>query len=124
MSEATLNALNGRLAKGETVDPLESGGYTLYLDQPVALCPAAAPYMAAFQQLMGQRHIDGMGAVGEIRREAVTDWLDENEITDAFERERYRNYLMLCDRAYLSIASAQREREHKKIEETAKKVKH
>lgn len=114
----------GMLRDGKPINPRESGGFTLYFGSPPRLGPEASRYMAAFDQLMGQRHIDGMGAVGEIRREAVTDWLDENEITDSFERERFRQYLLLCDRAYLSIVSAQREREHKKIEETAKKVKH
>lgn len=114
---------DGMLREGKPIKTKESGGFTLAYDSPPQVCEAAAPFLSAFNQLMGQRHVDGMGAVGEIRYEAVTDWLNENQVKDHFERERYRHYVNACDRAYLSMVAEKREREHKKMEAQAKKVK-
>lgn len=104
------------------MDARESGGFTLHFDSPPPVCDAAAPFLSAFNELMGQRHIDGMGAVGEIRYEAMTAWLDENGVSDPMERDRYRHYVRSCDRSYLEMVAARREREQKKAESAMKKV--
>jgi len=64
------------------------------------IASAAAPYWSAWQELIGQRHV-GMAA-GPLRREAVTDWLDENGVDDPGERAEFRHYLDKLDGAYVA----------------------
>lgn len=65
---------------------------------------------------MEQRHIDGMGAIGAIRYEAVTQWLDQQGIDDSLERDRYRFFVAACDREYMAVIREEREREQKRTE--------
>lgn len=117
--------IEGRISRGEPVKSIQVLGEPVDLsliNDPPDIMPAARPYLSAFFELTGQRHIDGMGAIGEIRREAVTDWLDENAVEDRSERERFRSLIGVCDRAYIGYAHERREREQRKAERAAKRV--
>lgn len=43
--------------------------------------------------------------MGEIRREAVTDWLDEQGIRDPMDRQLYRRILTAADREYVDAVA-------------------
>jgi hypothetical protein len=72
------------------------------LDSRPDLMSAALPYWKAFNELGGQRPI-GFGGAGEIRREAVTDWMNESGISDPVERLTYRSILSAMDAEYLGL---------------------
>jgi len=88
--------MEGRADKGEP---------TKILDEQPEIADQALVYWNAFQRLSGQRELGGMGAVGALRLEAVSHWLDESGIMDPVERERFRFYLEELDGEYLSLLS-------------------
>lgn len=109
------------MAEGKSV-VLRRGEREIDFARPPRVAEAALPYLSAFYALADQRHIDGMGAVGAIRYEAVTHWLDENSISDRVERDRYRFYLTEADREYLAVVNESRERDQRRREAEMKRA--
>ncbi len=81
----------------------EQGLPTKLVDDQPSILSISAPYWRAFLDLSGQRGI-GM-APGEIRREAITDWLDAKFIDDPVERDRFYDTVQMVDREYLAMAA-------------------
>ncbi len=96
------------------------GESTRVLEEMPEIASASLPYWDAFQRLSGQRELGGMGAVGAIRLEAITHWLNEQGIVDSVERERYRYYLEQMDGEYLSLRLEQMEKQQAEIQRTTR----
>lgn len=92
------------------------------LDEEVEVIDVALPYWQAWHALCGQRPVGGMGAVGEIRRESVTDWLNEEQIFASAERALYRSILGKLDRLYLDEIGKRTKAEADKIAKSQPRV--
>ena len=90
---------------------LADGGDARVKPRP-ELLSLAAPYYSCFAECsMGRGH-DSMGSSFPIARLDVTDWLNENEITDPAERREYRHFVTRLDARWRVLESRRQAREH------------
>jgi len=90
----------------------DQGLPTKLVDEQVDLWGVSLPYWAAFNELSGQRMV-GFSSVGSIRREAVTDWLNENGIFDPVEREQFRHFISLLDDEFARLSMPKESKDEK-----------